>query len=140
MIAQKLIDSINAHNSKFPHRKLDVESLLKGIIIKEFIKDLQEILGTKTDRVLGNDDKAQYDKIDFEKDKNYPILPIIRWGMFCKGYSGGDVNNETYGDLDFFIGLKQLLEDCGLQDVPEFNNNKINFKLLKAFSLWILMY
>ena len=52
--------------------------------------------------------------------------------MFCKGYSGGDVNNETYGDLDFFIGLKQLLEDCGLQDVPEFNNNKVNFKLLKA--------
>ncbi len=132
MIDQKLIDSINAHNSKFPHRKLDVESLLKGIIIKEFIKDLQEILGTKTDGVLGNDDKAQYDKIDFEKDKNYPILPIIRWGMFCKGYSGGDVNNETYGDLDFFIGLKQLLEDCGLQDVPEFNNNKVNFKLLKA--------
>ena len=114
MIGQKLIDSINAHNSKFPNRKLDVESILnkKGIIMKEFIKDLQEILGTKTDGVLGNDDKAQYDKIDFEKDKDYPILPIIRWGMFCKGYSGGDVNNETYGDLDFFIGLKQIFYLC----------------------------
>ena len=137
MVDQKLINSINAHNSKFPKRILDAESLLnkRGIIMKEFIKDLQETLGTEADGVLGKSDKAQYDKIVFEHGKNYSILPIMRWAMWCKGYKGGDVNDDIYGDMDFILGLKQLLKDCGLQDVPEFTKNdkiNINFDLLKA--------
>ena len=90
MVDQKLINSINAHNSKFPKRILDAESLLnkRGIIMKEFIKDLQETLGTEADGVLGPSDKAQYDKIVFEYGKNYPILPIMRWPCGVKDIEG----------------------------------------------------
>ena len=134
MVDQRLIDSILAHNSQFPNRLLDVEKSLKkrGMVMKEFIKDLQERLGTKADGALGNNDKAAFDKIDFQNGQKYSALPIIRWAMWCKGYSGGEINEETYGDAKFNQGIKNLLSDAGLQDVPEFQNNKINFTLLKA--------
>ena len=53
--------------------------------MKEFIKDLQERLGTKADGALGNNDKAAFDKIDFQNGQKYSALPIIRWAMWCKG-------------------------------------------------------
>ena len=133
MVDQKLLDSINAHNEKFPNRKIDAEKNMnnRGYIMKEFIKDLQELLGTKPDGVLGEDDKRAYEnKINFIKNQNYPILPIIRWGMWCKGYHGGDVNNETFGDNNFLKGLRDLINDTGLKDILELD--KINFQLLKA--------
>lgn len=135
MVDQKYLDSINAHNSKFPNRKLDPEYSLnhRGNTMKEFIKDLQQMLGTETDGVLGKDDKAAYEKISsFKIGENNSLLPIVRWAMWCKGYHGGDVNSETYGDGTFFKGINNLLNDAGIQEVPEFNNNEINFTLLKA--------
>ena len=134
MVDQRLMESINAHNSQFPNRPLDVEKTLKkrGLAMTEFIKDLQEKLGTKPDGVLGKDDKAAYDKIDLQKGQKYAILPIIRWAMWCKGYPGGDVKDETYGDAKFIQGIKNLLTDAGLKDVSEFQGDKINFTLLKA--------
>ena len=59
------------------------------------------MLGTEADGVLGKSDKEVYDKIDFENGKNYPILPIIRLAMWCKGYRDGDINDEICGDLNF---------------------------------------
>ena len=69
----------------------------RGYVMKEFIKDLQELLGTKSDGILGKDDKIAYEnKIDLKKNNNYPILPVISWGMWYKGYYGGDVKNEIF--------------------------------------------
>ena len=135
MVDQKLIDSINAHNSKFPNRQLDVEYSLnhRGTVMKEFIKDFQQIIGTNTDGILGKDDKVAYEKLNnFKNGEKYSILPIIRWAMWCKGYHGGEVNCEAFGDSIFFKGLNNLLKDAGLESVPEFNNNQLNFALIKA--------
>ena len=135
MVDQKYLDSINAHNAKFPDRKLDAEYSLnhRGNTMKEFIKDFQQMLGTNKDGVLGKDDAAAYDKITpFKVGEKSSLLPIVRWAMWCKGYHGGDVNNETYGDGNFLKGLNNLLNDAGIHEVPEFQNNEINFKLLKA--------
>ena len=43
MVDQKFLDSINAHNEKFPNRKIDAEKNMnnRGYIMKEFIKYLQ---------------------------------------------------------------------------------------------------
>ena len=137
MVDQKYIDAVKAHNDEYPNRRIDIDYALthRGAVMKELIKDLQIILGTNPDGELGNDDKAAYEaKINFHFQKNtsYPILPTIRRAMWCKGYHGGDVYDEQYGDGILSKGLNNLIRDAGLQDIPEFNNDTINFKLLKA--------
>ena len=137
MVDQKYIDAVKAHNDEYPNRRIDIDYALthRGAVMRELIKDLQIILGTNPDGELGNDDKAAYEaKINFHFQKNtaYPILPTIRRAMWCKGYHGGDVYDERYGDGILSKGLNNLIRDAGLQDIPDFNNDTINFKLLKA--------
>ena len=141
MVDKKYIEAVKAHNEDYPNRKIDIEYALthRGYVMNELIKDLQSILGTDPDGTLGKDDKIAYEEqvnFHFQKGTSYEILPTIRRAMWCKGYHGGDVYDEEYGDSIFTKGLNNLIKDAGLEDIQEFNNDTINFKLLKAiFSL-----
>ena len=74
-----------------------------------------------------NDKIAYENKIDLKKNNNYPILPVIIWGMWYKGYYGGDVKNETFWDNNFLI--KRF--NKRLKDILELE--QINYILLKSF-------
>ena len=43
MVEQKFLDWINAHNKKFPNRKIDAKKKMnnRGYVMNEFIKYLQ---------------------------------------------------------------------------------------------------
>lgn len=47
--------------------------------------------------------------------------------MWCKGYRGGDINNNIYGDTEFIEGLNKLQTDSGMNI-----NNCISFITLKS--------
>ena len=113
-----LIHSVEAHNSLFPERKIDVDTCQsrRGRVMLEFCQDFQAILGTEQDRVVGgNDIQAMLKYGDIEIGKSYPFLKVVRWAMWCKGYSGGDINDDKYGDKKFLSGLHNLQEDSGIE-------------------------
>lgn len=135
-----LISSVEAHNSLFPERKIDVDTCQskRGRVMKEFCKDLQAIIGTEQDGVIGVDDIKALSKYgDIQIEQPYPFLKVIRWAMWCKGYSGGDINNDKYGDKKFLSGLHRLQEDSGTEKSDILN--RFHIKAIFSMDAYVLV-